>query len=125
FSRWSATGYVVALPAAGATNTRISVRQTGTGPLTLNIPTGATWAATATTAAAPSFAVSEFQGQSNVTVSGGGTLSTKFTVIGGQAGGTAAVTVTGPGTLWANANDVALGGSTTGAPAGTGTLSIQ
>jgi autotransporter-associated beta strand protein/T5SS/PEP-CTERM-associated repeat protein len=125
FSRWSAANYTVTLPAGGVANDRLSVRQTGTGTLTLSIPAGATWGLTNATTATPSFIVSEFQGQSNVTVSGGGTLSTKFAVIGGQAASAAALTVTGAGTTWANANDVALGTVTTGPPPSTVTLSIQ
>jgi len=62
FSRWTPASYESRLPAAGAANTRISVRQTAPAHLYLSIPAGATWTATATTAAAPSFILSEFQG---------------------------------------------------------------
>jgi T5SS/PEP-CTERM-associated repeat protein/autotransporter-associated beta strand protein len=123
FSRWSGSSYTVSV-ADGTTNDRLSIRQTGTGTLTFNIPSGATWSLTNASATTPSLAVSEFQGQSNVFFSGGGTLLTKFAIIAGQAGGTGNVTVTGAGTLWNNQNDLYLGGTSTAA-GGTGTLSVS
>jgi autotransporter-associated beta strand protein len=66
--------------------------------------------------------VSEFQGQSNVAITGGGTLSTKFALLAGQSGGSATVTVNGA--TWNNANDLNLGG-TAAATGGTATLAIQ
>lgn len=123
FSRWSTSSYAVDAT-GGATYDRLSVRQTGSGTVTLNIPTGATLSLTNTSASTPSLAVSEFQGQSNVTVSGGGTLSTRHAVIAGEQTGTGTVTITGTGTTWTNANDLNLGGTATAA-GGSGVLSVQ
>jgi autotransporter-associated beta strand protein/T5SS/PEP-CTERM-associated repeat protein len=123
FSRWTPNNYTVNLPTGTTTNDRLSVRQTGTGTVTFNIPSGATWSLTNTSATTPSVAVSEFQGQSNVIFSGGGTLLSQYAIIAGQAGGIGSVTVTGAGTLWNNQNDLYLGGTSTAA-GGTGTLSI-
>ena len=122
FSRWSANNYAIDAT-GGASYDRISVRQTGSGTLTLNIPTGSTLTATNTSATNASFTLSEFQGTSNVTVSGGGTLSTQHTVIAAEVGGSANLTVTGTSTTWNNASDLNLGG-TSSAAGGTGTLSV-
>ena len=123
FSRWSGSSYQVDLPAGTTTNNRLSVRQTGTGTVTFNIPSGAIWSLANGSSATPSFSVSEFQGQSNVTISGGGTLATNYALIAGQAGGTGNVTVSGSGTQWINANDLFVSGTATAA-GGTGTLSV-
>ena len=125
FSRWSGTSYQVDLPTATTTvNDRLSVRQTGNGIVTFNIASGATWSLTNTGATTPSLAISEFQGQSNVAFSGGGTLQTNFAILAGQSGGTGNLTITGSGTTWNNANDVFIGG-TSAAAGGNGTLTVS
>jgi autotransporter-associated beta strand protein/T5SS/PEP-CTERM-associated repeat protein len=125
FSRWSGTSYQVDLPAAPTTtNDRLSVRQTGTGTVTFNIAAGATWSLTNPSAATPSLAISEYQGQSNVVVTGGGTLLTNQAIVAGQSGGTGNLTITGVGTTWTNANDLFVGG-TSAAAGGTGTLTVS
>ncbi|HUR54979.1 MAG TPA: autotransporter-associated beta strand repeat-containing protein, partial [Gemmataceae bacterium] len=117
FSRWSASSYAVDAT-GGATYDRLSVRQTGSGTVTFNIPTGSTLALTNTSATTPSFVVSEFQGQSNVTISGGGTFSTRHAIIAAEPTGTATVTVAGTGTRWTNAFDLNLGGTASTAGGG-------
>lgn len=128
FSRWSGTSYQVDLPTATTTtNDRLSVRQTGTGTVTFNIASGATWSLTNPGASTPSLAISEFQGQSNVVFSGGGTLQTNFGIIAGQSGGTGNLTITGvstTSTTWNNANDLFIGG-TNAASGGTGALTVS
>jgi autotransporter-associated beta strand protein/T5SS/PEP-CTERM-associated repeat protein len=125
FSRWSASSYQVDLPAATTTTSdRLSVRQTGPGVATFNIPAGATWSLTNSATGTPSLAIAEFLGQSNVAVSGGGTLQTNHAIIAGQAGGTGALAISGAGTTWNNAGDLFVGGSSTAA-GGTGTLSLS
>jgi len=125
FSRWSGTSYQVDLPAAvTTTNDRLSVRQTGTGTVTFNIASGATWSLTKPSAATPSLAISEYQGQSNVVVTGGGTLLTNHAIIAGQSGGFGNLTITGALTTWTNANDLFVGG-TSAAAGGTGTLTVS
>ena len=83
-----------------------------------------TWSLTNTGATTPSLAISEFQGQSNVAFSGGGTLQTNFAILAGQSGGTGNLTITGSGTTWNNANDVFIGGTSTAA-GGNGTLTVS
>ena len=122
FSRWSASNYTVSV-AGGATNDRLSVRQTGTGTLTFNIPTGSTWSLTNSSSSTPSFVVSEFQGTSNVTITGGGVLSTQYAQIAPAAFGTGTVTV--DGATWTNAFDLSIGGTAAGGAGGTGTLNVR
>jgi autotransporter-associated beta strand protein/T5SS/PEP-CTERM-associated repeat protein len=125
FSRWSGNSYQVDIPAAATTtNDRLSVRQTGTGTVTFNIASGATWSLTNPSATTPSLAISEYQGQSSVVVTGGGTLLTNHAIIAGQSGGTGNLTITGAGTTWTNANDLFVGG-TSAASGGTGSLTVS
>jgi len=121
--------FTVTLPAGTTTNDRISVRQ---GTMTFSIPAGATYQATNGSAATPSFAVSQMLGDTTLTITGGGTLSTVFTTLAAGENGLgdanniskATVTVTGAGTTWTNTQDVHFGGSSTRS-GGTATLNIN
>ena len=121
--------FTVTLPAGTTTNDRISVRQ---GTMTFSIPGGATYQATNGSAATPSFAVSQMLGDTTLTISGGGTLSTVFTTLAAGENGLgdasniskATVTVTGAGTTWTNSQDVHFGGSSTRS-GGTATLNVN
>jgi len=109
--------FTVTLPAGTTSNDRISVRQ---GTVTFNIPTGATYQATNTSAATPSFTVSQMLGDSTVTITGGGTFSSVYTTLAAGENGLTTdniskgtVTVTGAGTTWNNSRDVYFGGNAT------------
>jgi autotransporter-associated beta strand protein len=134
------TNFTVTFPGNGTTttNARASVRQ---GVVTFNIPTGSTYSLMQTGTSTPSLAIAEYLGTANLTVSGGGTLSTvNATIAAGVnsegpaalvTGGVAVVgntsvgsmTVSGTGTLWHNSGNVYLSGSDTAA-GGMGSLSV-
>jgi T5SS/PEP-CTERM-associated repeat protein len=117
FSR-PAASFTVTLD-SNLTNNRASVRQ---GTVTWNLG-GNTWALTNTSQATPSLSISEFQGVSAVTATGGGTLSSVIAMIGAGAGSTGTLTVTGTGTVWNNSDSVFVGG-TSSAAGGRGTLNV-
>lgn len=119
--------FTVTLPAGTTVNDRISVRQ---GTTTFNIASGSTYQATNINAATPSFAVSQHLGDTNLTIQGGGTLSTVHaTLAAGENGLTtnnisrAVVNLTGSGTTWTNSRDMHFGGSATRS-GGTATLNL-
>jgi autotransporter-associated beta strand protein/T5SS/PEP-CTERM-associated repeat protein len=124
FSRWSNSSYQIDLPSGTTTVDRLSVRQTGPGTVTFNIPSGNTLDLTNSSSSSPSLSISEFQGTSKVVFSGGGTLQSRYTMIAGQAGGVGNLTISGNGTNWNNLNDVYLGGTST-STGGTGSLTIN
>jgi autotransporter-associated beta strand protein len=119
--------FTVTLPAGTTVNDRISVRQ---GTTTFNIASGSTYQATNINAATPSFAVSQHLGDTNLTILGGGTLSTVYTTLAaGENGLTtnnisrAVVNLSGSGTTWTNSRDMHFGGSATRS-GGTATLNL-
>jgi autotransporter-associated beta strand protein len=133
FSRWSASNYTVTVPVASPpiSYDRLSVRQTGinsTGTistLTFALATNASLALTNAqpeSAATPSLAVSEFQGQSTVSFTGG-IVTAQTVVVAGQAGGVGTLRVENGATLTA-AGNVYLGG-TASAAGGTGSLVVD
>ncbi|HVJ81639.1 MAG TPA: autotransporter-associated beta strand repeat-containing protein [Planctomycetia bacterium] len=105
--------FTVTLPAGTTNNDQISVRQ---GTATFNIPVGATYAATNPGASTPSFAVSQFLGNTDLTITGGGTLSTVNTWLAAGTNGlvtnnVSKATVRVNGANWNNSGDVHFGGS--------------
>jgi autotransporter-associated beta strand protein len=132
FSRWSTASYAVTIPAAPPISyDRLSVRQTGTGTLSFALATGASLALTNAmpeSAATPSLAVSEFQGQSTVSFTGG-IVTAHTVVVAGQAGGVGTLRVengaTLTATLTAAGNSNVYIGGTASAPGGTGSLVVD
>jgi autotransporter-associated beta strand protein len=109
------TPYTVTMPVGTTSNNRISVRQ---GNTTLNIAPGSTYQATNLSSATPSFAVSQMLGDSTVTITGGGTLSTVYTTLAAGENGLTTdniskATVNINGATWNNSQDVYFGGNAT------------
>jgi len=117
FSR-PAAAYTVNLDAP-LTNNRASVRQ---GTVTWNL-NGNAWTLTNSSQSTPSLTISEFQGTSNLTVTGGGTLSTVNATIASGIGSNGSLTVSGSGTTWHNSDSVVVAG-TNSAAGGVGALTI-
>ncbi len=109
FSSWSDTSYQVDLPTGSGTTAinRLSLRQTGSGTVSFNLPTGRIFDLTNTSNASPSFALSEYLGTSNVAFIGDGTLRSVNSAIGGQTGGTASVIINAAN--WVNTQDLGIG----------------
>src|SRR5262249_11085805 len=97
-------------------------RQTGTGTLTFALATGASLTLTNPSAGTPSLSVSEFQGQSTVSFTGG-IVSAQTVSVAGQAGGVGTLRVENGATLNVAA-DLHLGGTAHGA-GGAGSLVVD
>ncbi|HEY2785274.1 MAG TPA: autotransporter-associated beta strand repeat-containing protein [Fimbriiglobus sp.] len=121
FSRWSTTNYTVTVPDSIAYN-RLSVRQTGPGTLTfaLGTPIGLTLSSALTTE--PSLAISEFQGNSTVSFTGG-IVNAQTVIVAGQSGGFGTLRVENGATFTVGGN-LHLGG-TAAATGGTGSLVVD
>jgi autotransporter-associated beta strand protein len=129
FSRWSASNYTVTVPVSSPpiSYDRLSVRQTGTGTLSFALATNASLALTNAmpeSAATPSLAVSEFQGQSTVSFTGG-IVTANTVVVAGQAGGVGTLRVENGATLTATGNSNVYIGGTAAAAGGTGSLVVD
>lgn len=119
--------YTVTLPALATTvNDRISVRQ---GTTTFQIGAGSTYQATNASSSTPSFAVSQYLGDTTLTVQGGGTLSTVYTTLAAGENGLVTdniskATVNVSGATWTNSRDMYFGGNATRS-GGTAQLNIS
>jgi autotransporter-associated beta strand protein len=107
--------FTVTMPAGLTQNDRISVRQ---GNTTFNIAAGSTYQATNANSATPSFQVSQYLGDTTLTVTGGGTLSTVYTTLAAGENGLTTdniskATVNINGATWNNSQDVYFGGNAT------------
>lgn len=131
----AASGYTVTMPTGNTSVDRASVRQ---GFVTLAINPGDSLTLTSTDPTKPSLSVAEYLGTANLTVTGGGTLTTVTTTVGaginsdastnGVSGAVNAsncsLTITGAGTTWNNTVNVFVGGSSSAA-GGTGSLTVS
>jgi len=120
FSRQSFSTTQTVTFAANTINGRASVRQ-GTYVFDLG---GNTYTLGNSSASTPSLAISEFQGTASLTINNG-QLNSYNTQIGGGLLGTASLTVSGSTTTWANVLSVFVGGDSTTATGGTGSLTVN